>query len=255
MSAPVIPPQSRRHNLMDWLDLHGLDQRTCAHLLDEIEREFGKMPASRSHPGQQYLRLDPDGVWPIIVSAMCRFLPDHRSVIEETFERSEKIAVAGQGRSRKALTIDHGPEKYPTIMYHYFGEVSDLLVVAHEFGHALQIRASGGKFMPPVSREICAFLSEEALLSFCSKEDASLSENLHQHWQRSTHRYCGKLAVKLQESLTDENAIYEYGWNYPIARYLARRMFDDFPPNSIWEVYSGEYSIKNILDQLSISSL
>lgn len=252
MSAPIVHPQSKQHVLGDWLDLHGLDHHTCLHLLDEIRRESAKIPACRSNSDQQPLSLDPDGVWTKIISAMCSFLPEQQKVIEETFQRSEKIAVAGKGKSRKALTIDHGPAKYPTIMYQYFGEVSDLLVVAHEFGHALQIRASEGEFMPPVMREVCAFLSERALFSSCSNEDAFLAENLLQYWQRSNHRFFGNLATNLQESLKNENAIYEYGWNYPIARYLALRIFTNFSRDSVWRVFRGEYSIKKVLNQLAI---
>lgn len=252
MSAPVVQPQSKQHNLGDWLDLHGLDHQTCLHLLDEIRRESAKIPPYRSNPDQQSLSLDPDGVWTKILSAMCSFLPGHQSVIEETFERSTKIAVAARGKSRKALTIDHGAAKYPTIMYNYFGEISDLLVVAHEFGHALQIRASKGKFMPPVMREMCAFLSEGALLSACSIENALLAEDLTKSWQRSNQRYFGVLAVKLQKSLKNRDAIYEYGWNYPIARFLAIRISASFSPDLVWSVFSGGYSVKRVLNQLEL---
>lgn len=252
MSVPIDHPQAKQHNLGDWLDLHGLDHETCLHLLDEIRRESAKIPAYRNNPDQQSLSLDPDGVWTKITSAMCKFLPEHQNVIEETFQRSKKIAIAGQGKSRKALTIDHGPAEYPTIMYNYFGEISDLFVVAHEFGHALQIRASEGEFMPPVMREVCAFLSEGALLSSCSSENAFLAENLLKYWHRSNQRYFGNLAIKLKCSLKNNDAIYEYGWNYPIARFLALRISANFSRDLVWSVFSGDYSVKRVLNQLAI---
>ena len=252
MRVPIVDPQLKQHNLGDWLDLHGLDHQTCLHLLHEIRRESAKIPDYRNKPDQQSLSLDPDGVWLKITSATCSFLPEHQNIIEETFQRSEKIAIAGQGRSRKALTIDHGTAKFPTIMYNYYGEVSDLFVVAHEFGHALQIRASEGKFMPPVMREVCAFLSEGALLSYYSSENDLVAENLLNHWHRSNHRYFDNLARKLKESLKDKEAIYEYGWNYPIARFLAIRILESFSRDLVWSVFSGDYSIKRVLNQLTI---
>lgn len=252
MSVPVGGPQLKHHNLGDWLDLHGLDHQTCRHLLDEIRRESAKIPAYRTKSDQQSLSLDPDGVWAKITSTMCIFLPEHQNFIEETFERSKKIAIAGQGKSRKALTIDHGPAQYPTIMYNYFGKISDLFVVAHEFGHALQIRASEGEFMPPVMREVCAFISEGALLSSFSSEDSSLAENMIKYWNKSNQRYFGNLAIKLEGSLNNNDAIYEYGWNYPIARFLALRISKNFSRDLVWRVFSGDYSIKRVLNELAI---
>ena len=252
MSAPIVHPQSKQYSLGDWLDLHGLDRQTCLHLLDEIRREPAKIPADRTKPDRQPLSLDPDGVWTKIVSAMCSFLPEHQEIIEETFQRSKKIAIVGQGKSRRALTIDNGPAEYPTIMYNYFGEVSDLFVVAHEFGHALQIRAGEGEFMPPVMREVCAFLSEGAILSYCSTQDAFLAENLLKYWCKSNQRYFGNLAINLATSLEDENETYEYAWNYPIARFLALRISANFSSDSVWRVFRGDYSIKRVLNQLAI---
>lgn len=252
MSVPIGHPQSRQHNLGDWLDLHGLDRQSCLDLLDEIRREFANIPAYRNNPDQQALSLDPDGVWTKIISAMCQFLPEHQNIIEETFQRSKKIAISGQGKSRKALTIDHGPDQYPTIMYKYFGEISDIIVVAHEFGHALQIKASEGKFMPPVMREACAFLAEGAILSSCSNENAPIIDDLLNHWHKSNHRYFGKLAMNLKESLENDDKIYEYGWNYPIARFLALRISESFSPELIWSVFRGDYSVRRVLDRLAL---
>lgn len=252
MSIPIAHPQSNHHNLRDWLDLHGLDHQTCRHLLDDIKKERAEIPADGDIPDLQSAGLNPDEVWTKVVSATCSFLPEHQSVIEETFERSTKIAVAARGKSRKALTIDHGPAKYPTIMYNYFDEISDLFVVAHEFGHALQIRASEGLFMPPVMRETCAFLLEGAILSSCLKESAYIAENSVRYWRKSNKRYFGSLATRLEKSLKNDSVIYEYDWNYPIARFLALRISAQFSRDLIWSVFSGSYSTKRVLDQLLI---
>ncbi len=252
MTIPIAHPQSRQHNLGDWLDLHGLDHQTCRQLLDEIKKERVQIPAHGNIPDPQSTGLHPDEVWTKIVSAMCNFLPEHQSMIEETFERSTRIAVAARGKSRKALTIDHGPAKYPTIMYNYFDDISDLFVVAHEFGHALQIRASEGLFMPPVMRETCAFLSEGAILSSCSNERAYIAENSVRYWRKSNKRYFGRLATNFEKSLGNNCRIYEYDWNYPIARFLALRISAQFSRDMIWNVFSGGYSVKRALNQLMI---
>jgi len=251
MNIPAHDIETKQHNLRDWLDLHGLDHEMCLHLLGEIRRASAEIPAYRNDPEQQSLSIDPDHVWMQVTSAMCEFLPERQAIIAETFQRSKKIAIAGQGKSGKALTMDNGPNQYPTIMYNHVGEISDLFVVAHEFGHALQIVACEGQFMPPIMREVCAFLSEGAMLSSIADDNSIFRENMLAYWVNSNRRYFGSLAINLQRSFKNDQVIYEYGWNYPIARFLALKILDNFSQNLMWEVYSGAYTVKRALDQLA----
>ena len=48
------------------------------------------------------------------------------------------------------------------------------------------------------------------------------------YWNKSNQRYFGNLAINLEGSLNNNEAIYEYGWNYPIARFLALRISKKF---------------------------
>jgi len=54
------------------------------------------------------------------------------------------------------------------------GCAAEALSLAHELAHAVQIRATPartpGGVMPPVAREVCAFLGERALLRRCADE-------------------------------------------------------------------------------------
>ena len=95
---------------------------------------------------------------------MRAFFPAQRSIIDDTFENTVKTLVDQRNKPRRALTLDNGPTAFPTIFYSYRGEPSDSLTIAHEFAHALQIRASRGKFVPPIMREVCAFVGEWALI-------------------------------------------------------------------------------------------
>lgn len=251
MRVQIDHPQARQHNLQDWLDLHGLDKDTCSRLLAEIARESEKIPSRRSDADRRSLGLDPDSVWIKVVSAICQLLPDHQHVIEDTFQKSKKIAVSGRGKSRRALTIDNGPAAYPTILYSYFGDISDLFVVAHEFGHALQVRASEGVFMPPVMREVCAFLSEAALLSACSRESAFVVENSLNYWHKSNQHYLGHVAIILKKALKDTESRYEYAWNYPIARLLAIHISNGCSSDIIWKVFRADYSVEGVIDLLA----
>lgn len=252
MSEPVDHAQTKRHNLHDWLDLHALDQQTCRDILDAIGREVAEMPVQRKDLGERYHALDPEGCWSVAIAAMRDFLPDHCGIIDETFLGSEKIAIVRSRKSRRALTIDHGPAKYPTILYHFHGDPSDPLVVAHEFGHALQIRASGGMFLPPVMREVCAFLAEGALLSHCLDHGLIQYAALLERWQDDNRRYFGKIATKLNADLANPDAVYDYSWNYPVARLIAHRISNNFSRDSIWGVFQGGCSVRTALDRLAI---
>ena len=252
MNIPAHDIETKQHNLRDWLDLHGLDHEMCLHLLGEIRRASAEIPAYRNDPEQQSLSIDPDHVWMQVTSAMCEFLPERQAIIAETFQRSKKIAIAGQGKSRKALTIDNGPDQYPTIMYNHFGDLPDLFVVAHEFGHALQIRASEGQFMPPVMRETCAFISEGTLSSLDSSQGAPLGEKFLQYWCRSNERYFNNSAGKLRSVLRSDSENYQYGWNYPIARFLALQISENFSRDSVWNVFRGGFSIRQVLNKLEL---
>jgi hypothetical protein len=58
--------------------------------------------------------------------------------------------------------------------------------------------------------------------------------------------------MNLKESLENDDKIYEYGWNYPIARFLALRISESFSPELIWSVFRGDYSVRRVLDRLAL---
>lgn len=247
MSDPVRHMQSQRHTLSDWLELHELDQLTCLHVIDAIGGELESAPIHQASPHRHYQALDHDGTWSMTIAAMRAFLPAHQDSIVETFRKSEKIAVVRSHQTRRALTIDHGPSRFPTILYSFRNDASDPLVVAHEFGHALQIRASGGNFVSPILREMCAFLAEGALLSYGMEHGVPQYDAMLERWRKDNQRYFGHLAQKLRTALSKPNAAYEYGWNYPIARFIALKLSRNCPVNSLWGAFEGSWSVPSLL--------
>jgi hypothetical protein len=164
MNDPAGDSHSRRHSLSDWLTLHELDPATCRRILEAMASAAPSGPAGDE--GRAYQPIEPEVAWQRAVEALRDLLPGQQSLIDDTFEKSARILVDQAGKPRKSFTLDNGPGTYPTIVYNYRGAPSDSLVIAHEFAHALQIRASGGKFVVPLIREACAFLGESALLSY-----------------------------------------------------------------------------------------
>jgi hypothetical protein len=66
-------------------------------------------------------------------------------------------------------TEDLGHEHPPIISMDWRGTAADLICLAHEVAHALQIQMSDHETMPPVAREVCAFLGEIALIEYCGE--------------------------------------------------------------------------------------
>ncbi len=250
MNNPAGDSQSRRHSLSDWLTLHELDPVTCRRILDAMTWEATSEPATHNSLNLGYEAIDPEIAWVRTVEAMRDFLPEQQSIIDDTFEKTVKIVVDQRDKPRKALTLDNGPSSYPTILYGYRGEPFDALVIAHEFAHALQIRASRGKFVPPIIREICAFLGEGALLSHTLRRDEMQYTHLVQAWREANHKYFGARRDHLQAALVREDAPYKYFWNYPIARSLAIQISDRCSQDWIWSVFQGERSVRGVLREL-----
>jgi hypothetical protein len=252
MNVPADDAQSRRHSLSDWLALHDLNPVTCRQILDLMPRAAAN--ARGKDDGLGYDAIDPELAWLRTVEAMRDFFPKQQGVIEDTFEKTTKIVLDEGEKSRRSFTLDNGPGTYPTIVYSYREAPIDSLVIAHEFAHAVQIRASRGKFIGPVIREICAFLGEGALLSYVLRRDTTLHTHLVQAWGEANRRYFGVQRERLQAALLTPDAPYKYTWNYPIARYLAIQLSDRCSNNWIWSVFEGDASIGSILRELDFPS-
>lgn len=243
MPDPAGNPQGKRHVLSDWLTLHGLDQRSCQRMLDAIAWQADDAAAARERPTAAYEAPDLDAAWAAIVQSMRTLLPGRESVIDDTFAGTARIVVDRRGKARKALTLDNGPTAYPTILFGYRDGPADPVIMAHEFGHALQIRASGSRFIPPILREVCAFLGEAALLSHARQGDGTQREWLAHIWRRDDARYFGAFKDRLEAALLQPATPYSYAWNYPIARSLAIRLFERRSQEQLWRVFGGEVSV------------
>jgi hypothetical protein len=173
-------------------------------------------------------------------------------VIDDTSKNTIKVFVDQRDKYQKALTLDNGPTEYPTILFSYNSEPSDCLVIAHEFAHALQIRASRGKFVAPIIREVCAFLGESALLSHTLQGDVAQSTALGQAWREDNDTYFGIQRDCLKKVLSKPDTLYNYSWNYPVARFLAIEILNQCPQDWIWSVFEGDVPVREVLRELVI---
>lgn len=248
MSNRAGDTQGKRHSLSDWLALHELSPATCHRILDAMVLETDRGLSKKSPKGYQV--VGPEVAWLNAVEAMRDFLPEQQGIIDDTFQNSVKIALDDPDKRRKGLTLDNGSGAYPTILFSYRSKPVDALVIAHEFAHAVQIMASQGRYVPPIIREICAFLGEGALLSHAMRGHQTQHAHLLQAWQEANRRHFGTQKERLQADLSELDASYRYDWNYPIARYLAIQISDRCSQDCIWRVFQGKSSVKDVLREL-----
>ncbi len=239
-----------KHMLSDWLALHGLTTDICARVLGAAPSDVCAPFHANSFADSAPPAHDPGTSWKQAVAAVRTCFPAQRDMIDDTFENTVRIRVPHRKGAPRALTLDNGPARSPMILYTFLEDPSDTLVLAHEFGHALQLRATGGRFVAPILREVCAFLSEIAQLTYASNAQPEKYALLSRAWQRDNDRYFGAAKDRLGLALTRPEAPYTYAWNYPIARYLAIEVSCRWPADRNWGFFRGEISIPTALREL-----
>lgn len=121
--------------------------------------------------------------------------------------------------------IDRGPDVAVLIRLNYTGLPDDIICLAHETAHALQILLSRHENMPPVAREVCAFLGELIVIAHAKRAALELFPALCDVWHRENSLYLGTDIDALSVALDDPNSEYHYRQNYPVARLAAVEMF------------------------------
>lgn len=235
-----------RHTLAEWLALHELDAPSCRKLLNE---GAARCRAEATEPDRsadlEIEALDLADAWDFVHDAMCAFFPAQRHAIAAAFETVDRLRLDARETTRRGLTLNDGG--VPKIFYIFEGKPSDLLVMGHEFAHALQLVQRRERFMPPMMREVCAFIGEHAVLRHADAADAALAGALLSRMKQDTRKYVLSDGKKLLSSLDDLTAPYRYAWNYPIARYLADRIATGSATGWIWKMFEGQLSVRQIL--------
>lgn len=123
-------------------------------------------------------------------------------------------------------TMDRGPDQPVLIALSWEGSSDDVVILAHEVAHALQIIFSDHRQMPPLAREVCAFLGELVVIAHARTAAPNLYPALCDVWQRENEAYLGSDLDMLEAILADPQAHYHYRQNYPVARLAAIELFN-----------------------------
>lgn len=227
--------------MQDWLQLHGLTSQDCERLVSidppVSEPTTGEAPASWP---------DGPGLWSLAAAALSAQLP----------EISEDIARTA---TQTAVNFAPDPARHPRPFAVYIAEKStvyascplsqsarDMILVAHEFGHALQLHLVADKGVPPILRETCAILAEELMLQalpdLAPDEAGPVGARLAAYRARDL----GPMRDDLLEALRNPTATYRYDWNYPPARSLALGLRGRREAGTMAALFRGEVTLGNL---------
>lgn len=95
------------------------------------------------------------------------------------------------------------------------------LTVAHEFFHVLQALETQSRVVPPVLREVGAFVGELALIGFEAGVPAVHRRQYRQIWKQENQFYVEAAGALLDRALKQPKHPYHYRMNYPLARFIA----------------------------------
>ena len=242
--ATNVTNATARHDLSDWLELHTLDAAQCRQILQD-------WPEPRTQPRAQKAQSAPASELPTAAVAWDMARAALRAefeaagdsgagdIIDAAHAQTQTLFQPDPQKYPRAFTVNDGGQGVPLVVCNYQGRVADIMTLAHEFGHAVQIIASGGRFVPPVAREVCAFLSERAMLAYLQHQQPEIYGAARQVWQGAAVKNWRKERADLLRLLGDLATPYNYQWNYPLARSVVSGI-DENDPARFWPLFEGD---------------
>ena len=230
------------NTVLDWMNLHRLSKPSVVAFLN-LQTEIEEI----LHPcGGDEIELNLDRA----LDPLCLILKSYAWYFDDLgIERMLSHNVSWVSDVNRVpqdgpLTL-HIAEQI-TVYCYYNGSASDLIALAHEFGHALQLVHLNGRFSPPVDREICAFLGEYILLSYCEGHHPKLYPALAKVWREEHEIYLGQDADILKAALDAPRSPYTYRHNYPVARLAAQNLFSHLSASQIWKMFEGHSGLSKL---------
>jgi|GEM_PF-1576502 len=229
-----------QYSMRDWLSLHGLTSEEAQEYCGLISRKIptGKTREEINTPSVTNLKFS------LEQSLANLILPSLRDIIGEKVANSidlSKVQVVRHksGELENPYTDWNSELGAPVIHLVWSGTADDLMCLAHEFAHAMQMSLSGGSFMPPVAREVCAFIGELALIRFMKTQSDAAYKALRTVWYQENERYLGSDLARLRVDLRSSQIHYNYRHNYPFARIIAMSLFATRASSDLADIFSS----------------
>lgn len=252
MAASDNTTDGPQHVLADWLALHQISVAQCRKVISQplpsfwVTETVRSQTATLSYSGLQAWGLARDAL-------ICRF-PMAQDHIAQTHDTVQLLLAPDPKTFPRALTLKDGGKGVPLVLCNFQGRARDVLTLAHEFGHATQIMACDAGFVPPVTRELCAFLSELALLEYLKRSKSECFPQLVSVWHRAALATWRKDRLVLLHALDNLATPYDYAWNYPMARTLALHLHSRDNAVQNWGLFQGKMSLLAVVQGLVVAT-
>ncbi len=237
------------HTIQDWLCLHKLEVENIQNMLGGSRAEeplsFTSIDSFSTVESQKISGdiLDRDTCFnQYVLASLVSFFGRTYSIQNQLSE----IVFSNIPVGARPRTI-HASGNSPIVELAWSHQPEDLVCLSHEVAHALQSNLSDGAFMPPVAREVCAFIGELILLNWVIDNNQALSDSLLPVWQSESEIYLGENAEDLLVALSDHATPYTYNMNYPLARIMAVRIFNTWDKHQIYNLFSSGSEAMSVL--------
>lgn len=238
------------HSVGDWLALHDLDtdfaseaaRFTQCHLPTPF-----KFPTQRIPVGRNSVCYKPHEFVNIVVIPALSNLVGSNDV--GNLLKSTEIKIVDQESLPEGPYIIHKSGHGNSVIFiSWESDAEHALLLAHEVSHALQVQLSTESPMPPLAREMCAFLGELAVLDFASTFDDDLFLALYREWDRRMRDDINLGSRSLLRKIENVKNSYEYSMNYPFARYLAGKTYGRLGPQWTRSLFASGSTAMSYLD-------
>lgn len=225
-------------NVSDWLAFHSLDSNSLQPLLRALDRNEEALFADHEAEDEYPTDLTAENAWTFVIEATTTVMPELQDIVKRL--QARLLLDFDAPSDALPFTCNGSDEEGILISLCYRVTYEDLLCMAHELGHAVQLDASKPSQIPPVHREIAAFIFELLLLEFAKKADPRLHQGLLRAWLRENDVYLGDDLDLLGRKLSDPSSSYDYRMNYPLARMQSIQLMKSPCARSLLPWLSGQ---------------
>ena len=238
----------KHFNLGDWLAIHELDRDELLKYLND----FSYPPDKINDINVPNLRvISGSEAWDMAAEALSEQFPDFKADLEKV--RTSCTLDFSAPSQDAPYTLAGEGVGFSKVLMCYNGTPADMICVAHEFGHAAQNFFAQGNFIPPMQREIAAFISELSFLKFLAKSYPELEAPLKGAWNDDSEIYLREDLDQLVADCAATNSHYSYRWNYPLARLGALALFKTGSQKDLSRAFLAEMSLEECLTRVSRS--
>lgn len=242
------------HSVRDWLQVHGLSPNFAREAVRTARRHASSPFSNFSIESQTAPALataTPNHYFEYLIAPALSNLVGDNELID--LLKSVQTTIVSEEQLDDGPYVSHiGRHGGPEIFISWVADAQHINLYAHEVAHAAQIILSNQRWMPPMAREVCAFLGELAVLDYALTTDHGLFQTLYRDWSGRMKHDLDVGANILLRRLDELSNPYDYSLNYPLARYLAARIYGCYGPKWIKDFFrSGEAA----MDYLSMPQL